>query len=136
MSMSAFSRRPMSEINVTPFVDVVLVLLIIFMLTAPFLQGGIGVELPKAAAAGVDLRDEIVITVNAEGEIFLNEQSVPWERFDRALRDALPEGRGRVYLKADGAVAYRRVVQVIAKIKDLGVLDLGLVTDPGEEEER
>jgi len=130
------SRRPMSEINVTPFVDVVLVLLIIFMLTAPFLQGGIGVKLPKAAAQGVDLRKEIVITVTAEGDIFLNESAVTWTDFDRSLRQALPGGRGRVFLKADEGVAYGRVVDVISKIKALGIQDLGLVTQPEKERER
>lgn len=129
------SRRPMSEINVTPFVDVVLVLLIIFMLTAPFLQGGIGVRLPKASAEGVDLREEIVITVTAQGDIYFNENSIAWKEFDHALRALLPQGRGRVYLKADEAVAYGRVVQVISKIKALGIQDLGLVTQPVEEEE-
>ncbi|MCK4547895.1 MAG: biopolymer transporter ExbD [Candidatus Eisenbacteria sp.] len=130
------SRRPMSEINVTPFVDVVLVLLIIFMLTAPFLQGGIGVKLPKASAQGVDLMDEIVITVTAEGAVYLNDDPVQWRDFDRSLRRLLPEGRGRVFLKADQAVAYGRVVQVISKIKALGIQDLGLVTQPEEEEEQ
>jgi biopolymer transport protein TolR len=128
-------RRPMAEINVTPFVDVVLVLLIIFMLTAPFLQGGIGVKLPKASAQGVDLREEIVITVTAEGEIYLNETAVPWGDFDRSLRTFLPQGHGRVFLKADEAVAYGRVVEVISRIKELGIQDLGLVTQPAEEEE-
>ncbi len=126
----------MSEINVTPFVDVVLVLLIIFMLTAPFLQGGIGVKLPKASAQGVDLMDEIVITVTAEGAVYLNDDPVQWRDFDRSLRRLLPEGRGRVFLKADQAVAYGRVVQVISKIKALGIQDLGLVTQPEEEEEQ
>jgi biopolymer transport protein TolR len=134
--MRPSSRRPMAEINVTPFVDVVLVLLIIFMLTAPFLQGGIDVKLPKAAAQGVDLRDEIVITVTAEGDIFLNEASVPWGEFDRSLRRMLPEGHGRVFLKADEAVAYGRVVDVISKIKSLGIQDLGLVTNPEKERDR
>ena len=130
------SRKPMSEINVTPFVDVVLVLLIIFMLTAPFLQGGIGVKLPKAAAQGVDLREEIVITLTAEGDIFLNESAVTWTDFNRSLRQALPEGRGRVFLKADEGVAYGRVVDVISKIKALGIQDLGLVTQPDKGRER
>jgi biopolymer transport protein TolR len=127
-------RRPMAEINVTPFVDVVLVLLIIFMLTAPFLEGGIGVELPKASAQGVDLRDETVITLSAEGKVYVDDAEVPWVEFDRSLREALPEGRGRVYLKADGRVNYGRVVQVIAKLKAIGIEDLGLVTQPEEEE--
>jgi biopolymer transport protein TolR len=127
-------RRPMAEINVTPFVDVVLVLLIIFMLTAPFLECGIGVELPKASAQGVDLRDETVITLSAEGKVYVDDAEVPWVEFDRSLREALPEGRGRVYLKADGRVNYGRVVQVIAKLKAIGIEDLGLVTQPEEEE--
>jgi biopolymer transport protein TolR len=130
------SRRLMAEINVTPFVDVVLVLLIIFMLTAPFLQGGIGVNLPKAAAQGVDLREEIVITIDAKGDVFLNEAAVPWQEFDRSLRQLLPAGHGRVFLKADEGVAYGRVVEVISKIKALGIQDLGLVTQPVEERKR
>jgi len=133
--MSRPLRRPMSEINVTPFVDVVLVLLIIFMLTAPFLQGGIGVQLPSASAEGVDLREEIVITLTAEGEVYLNESPVPWAEFEPTLRRMLPQGRGRVFLKADRVVAYGRVVQVISKVKALGIQDLGLVTQPGEDEE-
>jgi biopolymer transport protein TolR len=126
----------MAEINVTPFVDVVLVLLIIFMLTAPFMVGGIGVKLPKASAQGVDLREELVITVTAEGEVALNDSPVAWTDFDRSLRRLLPEGRGRVYLKADESVNYGRVVQIISKVKALGIQDLGLVTQPEEDRDR
>jgi biopolymer transport protein TolR len=122
----------MSEINVTPFVDVMLVLLIIFMVTAPMMIQGLDVELPQASAKPLESeKDHLVITVNKEQQIFINDFQVSIE----SLRDKLTkilQGRDDrdVYLKADKGIPYGTVVQVMAEIKGAGVEQLGMITEP------
>jgi biopolymer transport protein TolR len=122
----------MSEINVTPFVDVMLVLLIIFMVTAPMMIQGLDVDLPQASAKPLESEKEhLVITVNKEQQIFINDFQVSIE----SLRDKLTkilQGRDDrdVYLKADKGIPYGTVVQVMAEIKGAGVEQLGMITEP------
>ena len=125
------SRRPMAEINVTPLVDVVLVLLIIFMVTAPFLQGGLEIDLPKVATHGLDVREGLIVSVRADQAIAVGNEIVP----SSALEDALSRAgasRRPVYLKADHSVPYGRIVELIARMRKVGVASLGLVTQPPE----
>ena len=126
------NRGPMSEINVTPLVDVVLVLLIIFMVTAPFLQGGLEVDLPKVATSGLDVREGLIISVRRGGTIAVGERVVPSGQFEDALSRARAQDRP-VYLKADQSVPYGDIVSLIARLRRAGVTQLGLVTQPTNE---
>ncbi len=125
-------RGPMAEINVTPLVDVVLVLLIIFMVTAPFLQGGLEVDLPKVATKGMDVREGLIISVRRGGTLAVGERTVPDGQFEDALKRARAAERP-VYLKADQSVPYGDIVSLIARLRRAGVSQLGLVTQPAEE---
>jgi len=131
----ASTRGPMAEINVTPLVDVVLVLLIIFMVTAPFLQGGLEVNLPKVATKGLDVREGLIISVRRGGTIAVGERTVPSGQFEDALQRARASERP-VYLKADQSVPYGDIVTLIARLRRAGVVSLGLVTQPATEKEK
>jgi biopolymer transport protein TolR len=119
----------MAEINVTPLVDVVLVLLIIFMVTAPFLQGGLQIDLPKVATRGLDVREGLIVSVRSDKAIAVGDQVVPLSRFEDALARAGASQRP-VFLKADRRVPYGIVVELIARLRKAGVSSLGIVTEP------
>lgn len=123
------SRAPMADINVTPFVDVVLVLLIIFMVTAPFLQGGLQVDLPKVATSGLDVREGLILSIRADGRLMVGERAVPMADLERAL-DRENASRRPVFLKADRRVPYGTVAELIARARRANVASLGLVTEP------
>jgi biopolymer transport protein TolR len=123
------ARRPMAEINVTPLVDVVLVLLIIFMVTAPFLQGGLEIDLPKVATRGLDVREGLIVSVRADRTLAVGDARVPIDGFEQALARAGASHRP-VFLKADRAVPYGMIVEVIARMRRAGVASLGIVTEP------
>ena len=130
MSMSIGpTRRPMAEINVTPLVDVVLVLLIIFMVTAPFLQGGLEIDLPKIASHGIDVHEGLIVSVRADQTIAVGNKVVPVDGFEQALLQAGAAQRP-VFLKSDQRVPYGFVVQLIARLRRAGVASLGLMTEP------
>jgi len=129
MISGANNRRPLAEINVTPLVDVVLVLLIIFMVTAPFLQGGLEVDLPKVASHGLDVREGLIVSVRADRKIAVGNQVIANTDFERALEKAGASHRP-VFLKADQGVPYGVVVDLIARLRRTGVAALGLVTEP------
>ena len=122
-------RVPMAEINVTPLVDVVLVLLIIFMVTAPFLEGGLEVDLPKVSTAGLDVHEGLIVSVRADRTVSVGQRIVPLADFERALETADATHRP-VFLKADRRVPYGLVVELIARMRRSGVASLGLVTEP------
>ncbi|HTO90609.1 MAG TPA: biopolymer transporter ExbD [Candidatus Sulfotelmatobacter sp.] len=123
------SRMPLAEINVTPLVDVVLVLLIIFMVTAPFLQGGLEINLPKVASRGLDVREGLVISVRADRTVAVGNSVVAIDRFEDALAQA-GAARRPVFLKADQRVPYGTIVDLISRLRRSGVSSLGLVTEP------
>src|SRR5262245_12392714 len=104
-------RRPMAEINVTPLVDVVLVLLIIFMVTAPFLQGGLEIDLPKVATRGIDVRNGLTVSVRSDLRIAVGNRVVSIAEFENAL-DRAGAARRPVFLKADQRVPYGTVVDL------------------------
>jgi len=127
--ISASPRRPMADINVTPLVDVVLVLLIIFMVTAPFLQGGLEIDLPKVATRGIDVREGLVVSVREDRTVAVGNRVVSLAGFEEAL-DRAGAARRPVFLKADRRVPYGTIVEMIARMRRRGVAALGLVTEP------
>lgn len=132
MTSGGNSKEFMSEINVTPFVDVMLVLLIIFMVTAPMMIQGVNVDLPEATAQPLDSEKEhLVITIDKDHQVHINDYQVSVESLSEKLMKIL-QGRSdrEVYLKADKSIPYGIVVQVMAEIKDAGVEQLGMITEP------
>ncbi|MBE0453797.1 protein TolR [Roseovarius autotrophicus] len=126
--------RPMSEINVTPFVDVMLVLLIIFMVAAPLLVVGVPVELPKTAANALpgEQEEPLTVTVSADGRVAIQTSDVPREELIARLTAIAAERSGsRVFLRADGAVPYAEVMQVMGALNRGGFANIGLVTETG-----
>ena len=122
----------MSDINVTPFVDVMLVLLIIFMVTAPMMMQGVDVSLPEATAEPLESEKEhLIITIDTKNQIFISDFKVTIDFLGEKLKKIL-EGRSdrEVFLKADKDISYGTVVQVMAEIKAAGVEKLGMVTEP------
>lgn len=122
-------REVLSEINVTPFVDVMLVLLVIFMVTAPLLQQGVDVNLPKAKGKDLPSEERITLVIKKEGTIYMNDNPVSFTEMRNKL-DAISKLNPNVYLKADKGVPYGFVVEVIGEIKDSGIEKLGIVTEP------
>ena len=126
--------QPMAEINVTPFVDVMLVLLIIFMVAAPLLTVGVPVELPKTSANPLPASQEapLTVTLTKEGQVLVQSAEVPADQLIAKLRAVAAErADGKVYLRADGAVSYARVAEVMGALNAGGFSDIGLVTDIG-----
>jgi len=126
--------RPMAEINVTPFVDVMLVLLIIFMVAAPLTTVGVPVELPKTAATALagEQEEPLTVTLTSEGAVMI--QTSPVERSELVQKlSAIAAERDstRIFLRADGAVAYAQVMEVMGALNRGGFNNIGLVTDTG-----
>jgi biopolymer transport protein TolR len=125
----------MSDINVTPLVDVMLVLLIIFMVTAPMMMQGINVSLPKTTSKPLPAEKEhLIITVDRSQQIYINDYKVALEGLQTKLKK-IYEGRSheKVYLRADKGVPYGVVVRVMSEVKNAGVEKLGMVTEPLKE---
>jgi biopolymer transport protein TolR len=125
-------RRPLSDINVTPFVDVMLVLLVIFMVTAPLMQQGIPVELPKTQTAGLALDEEpLVVTVKRDGALYVESARIELAELEGRLGSILASrGDGEVFLRADGKVAYETVAKTLAILRRAGAKQIGMVTEP------
>lgn len=123
-----------AEINVTSLVDVAFILLIIFMITAPILQGGVEIEIPRAPAAPLRASEGIVITIDRTGRIYLDDTPVTMEEFDASVVQVIkrrdPE---TVYVKGDANVAYGVVLKVIGKLKEAEIESVSLVAEPEEE---
>ncbi|MFZ0134582.1 MAG: protein TolR [Desulfobacterales bacterium] len=128
----------MSEINVTPFVDVMLVLLIIFMVTAPMMTQGVDVALPEATAEPLPADTEhLMISIDNKGAVFINDVTVTVDDLGEKLKRIMSNRSDRgVYLKADKDIAYGTVVRVMSEIKLAGVEKLGMVTVPLPEDEK
>ena len=130
--------RSLSEINVANLVDVVLVLLIIFMISAPLLQSGIEVELPQTVTKDADFNEGLLVTVNEQGALFFSvdgrDYFISPADFESRLKE-LGEQKGTqaVYLRADKDVPYGDVIEVVGRIKKAGFVNLGLVTSPYDE---
>ncbi len=127
-------NRPMAEINVTPFVDVMLVLLIVFMVAAPMLTVGVPVELPKTSASTLPMEQEepLTVTVTSDGKVLIQKTEVSPEQLLAKLKAIAGERRSdRVFLRADGSISYERVVQVMGALNTGGFANIALVTDVG-----
>jgi biopolymer transport protein ExbD/biopolymer transport protein TolR len=125
-------RTPLNaEINVVSLIDVMMLLMIIFMITAPMMQGGVDVSLPRAEARPLDAKRPLVVSITRDGRIYLDEVRVSLREF-RGMFRALAEqsGQGGVYLRADQRADYGQVVRVLAIMRAAGVGDVGLVTEP------
>ncbi len=135
MAMEQGNSPFMSDINVTPLVDVMLVLLIIFMVTAPMMMQGINVSLPKTTSKPLPAEKEhLIITVDRSQQIYINDYKVALEGLRTKLKK-IYEGRSdeKVYLRADKGVPYGVVVRVMSEVKNAGVEKLGMVTEPLKE---
>lgn len=120
-------RQALSEINVTPFVDVMLVLLVIFMVTAPLLQQGIDVNLPQAKGKELSPAERIVITIKKGGKIYLDRSSVTIKTLKLKLSK---KPNKEVFLKADKDVPYGTIVMVMGELREIGIEKLGMITEP------
>jgi biopolymer transport protein TolR len=126
------NRAVMAEINVTPLVDVMLVLLVIFMVTAPMMQQGVQVNLPKADTRAMSPADEsVVVSVDKNGKVFIDKEEIPAGDLRQRLSAMFAtRAKKEVFLKADASVPYGEVVRTMADIKGAGIERLGMVTEP------
>ncbi len=137
MPVKPRTYHALSEINVTNLVDVVLVLLIIFMITAPLLQSGIDVRLPRTAATSDELTEGIVVTITEKGGLFVDDvyrTKDQWE--DELKRVMAKKPKQKAYLRADESIPYGQIVEILGTMKRLGLSEVGLVTRPAELEEK
>jgi biopolymer transport protein ExbD/biopolymer transport protein TolR len=127
-------RTPLNaEINVVSLIDVMMLLMVIFMITAPIMQGGVDVALPKAEATPLESKSGLVISVTRDGSIYANEDKMTLRVFRTVFKSlASKQGKDGVYLRADENVNYGTVAQVLAIIQAAGVTNLGFVTEPEE----
>lgn len=134
MTPTGHNNSFMSEINVTPFVDVMLVLLIIFMVTAPMMTQGVDIDLPEATADNIGSEKEpLIITIDKNNQVYINNYKVPIETLQEKLIKVRENRTDTdVQLKADKDISYGMVVQVMSLIKGAGIEKLGMVTDPEE----
>ena len=128
-------REPMSEINVTPFVDVMLVLLIIFMVTAPLLTIGVQVDLPETSADTLPEESEpLTLTINSKGEVFIQETKI---EFDNLIKKILAVSNNRtdtrIYVRGDKTINYGRVLEVMGKLSGSGFTKVALISEPYKE---
>jgi biopolymer transport protein TolR len=132
MELHRGSRRLLAEINVTPFVDVMLVLLIIFMVTAPMMMQGVDVNLPRTTTQAIPSEEErLVVSITAKREIFLNEYKISLESLQRKLQAIFQDRPDRaVFLRADQTLSYGFVMEVMAAIRQSGIMRIGMVTEP------
>jgi biopolymer transport protein TolR len=137
MSLGGNDDRLMSEINVTPFVDVMLVLLIIFMVTAPMMIQGVDVSLPEAASNPLESKQEqLVVTIDQNNQVYINDFRVGIEGLkEKLIQITKNQKTDEIYLRADKTVAYGMVVYVMSEIKGAGIEKLGMITDPVEDTE-
>lgn len=127
------SYRPMSDINVTPFIDVMLVLLIVFMVTAPLLSAGIPVDLPKTEAAAVSEKDDkpLEVALNKKGDIYIGETKVTTKELLIKLAAITGDDKERrVFIKADQGLSYGKVMEILGSINKAGYRKVALITEP------
>jgi biopolymer transport protein TolR len=124
----------LAEINIIPLVDVVLVLLLIFMLTAPMMYRGIDVNLPRAAAKPTAVEERLVLTLTKDHALYLNDKRIAPGTLDTSLRAAFQNRTDKtLYLKADSGLAYGAVIETMDQVRRAGIERLGMVTEPARE---
>ncbi|WP_421902550.1 protein TolR [Maridesulfovibrio sp.] len=138
MGISTNNRGMLAEINVTPFVDVMLVLLIIFMVTAPLMTQGVEVDLPQTRTVRSLPQDNehLVLSISDKGEIFLDEYKVGFDELQGHLEKLVKKQNKMLFLRADKNVAYGEVVKVMGEIKAAGIDRLGVVAEPVEKKKK
>ena len=120
-----------ADINVTSLVDVAFTLLVIFIITAPILQSGVEVQVPRASAEAISSPEGVIVTVTRDGQIYIGEATASWEEFPAAFADVVRNEQARnVYLKADEGVPYGQVLRVLGAMKALDIATVGLVAEP------
>lgn len=134
---SSSDDSPMADINITPFVDVMLVLLVIFMVAAPLMETGIPIQLPKAAAKALppkDANQHVVLNLTADSKIWVAKEEFQLSNLGVRLRDFYKTRENKeIYIRADTALPYGFVAQVMATVKNAGIHKIGLVTSPEEK---
>ncbi len=127
---SRYSPELSAEINVTALVDVTLTLLVIFMITAPIMQGGVEVQVPRARSEGISDDSGVIVSVTRAGDIYIGEAQTEWEVFEPALIDAVQSRQSStVFLRADAGVEYGLVLRVLGAMKALDVAEVGLIAE-------
>ncbi|MEX2582159.1 MAG: biopolymer transporter ExbD [Gemmatimonadota bacterium] len=120
-----------AEINITSLVDVAFTLLVIFIIAAPILQGGVEVQVPRAQSESITSPDGVIVSVTLDGSIFIGDAEATWEEFEPALTDVVRDRQAsNIYLRADEGVEYGRVLQVLGAMKSLDIAAVGLVAEP------
>jgi biopolymer transport protein TolR len=120
-----------ADINVVSLIDVMMLLMVIFMITAPMMQGGVDIALPQAQARPLEAKNGLVVTIDRGGNILVDENRLRYDEFRASFKAlAAQRGRGGIYLRADKGVPYGTVVQVLAVMRAAGVGDVGLVAEP------
>ena len=129
------SKNPISEINVTPFVDVMLVLLIIFMVTAPFLTVGVQVDLPESSADSLpDEQEPLTLSINSKGEVFIQESQVEFDKIvAKILAIAKNRTDTRIYVRGDKTINYGRVLEIMGMLSGSGFTKVALISEPYKE---
>lgn len=129
------SRMTMSDINVTPLVDVMLVLLIMFMVTAPLMQQGIEVDLPKTSASGVEVSEEpMILVISADRRITIAKNALHLDALQGKLKSIFETRKNKqIYIQADRRVDYGLVAEVMAEVRSAGIFNIGLVTQPKDQ---
>ena len=132
LQLNRSSKEPMSEINVTPFVDVMLVLLIIFMVTAPLLTVGVQVDLPESSADSLSEDQEpLTLSINSKGEVFIQEYQVEFEKIvPKILAIANNRTDTRIYVRGDRTINYGRVLEVMGRLSGAGFSKVALISEP------
>jgi biopolymer transport protein ExbD/biopolymer transport protein TolR len=119
-----------AEVNVVSLIDIAFVLLIIFMITAPMLQGGVDVQLPRAAARPLSTREGLIITVDRAGRVYVGEDGMSYEEFRAGFRAIIARRKpSGVYVRGDSRASYGNVLRVLAVIREAGVADVGMVAE-------
>ncbi|MBY0369398.1 protein TolR [bacterium] len=130
------NNAPVAEINITPLVDVMLVLLVIFMVTTPMMESGVAVQLPKASAKALPKAEKpVTLSITKETRVYINKEEVPYSQLVERLRDYFKARQNKeVFIRADGELAYAIVAKTMATVKSAGIDKIGLVTLPVEGE--
>ena len=136
LSNSGDNNAPVAEINITPLVDVMLVLLVIFMVTTPMMESGVAIQLPRASAKALPKADKpVTVTITKETRVYINKEEVPYSQLVERLQQYFSgKDRKEVFIRADGELQYAVVAKTMATVKSAGIDRIGLVTLPAEGE--